>query len=165
MTGFSGGARMALGYALSHQVNGLILCGALANTNQVNAIHCPVISISGMDDFNFMETAQYLFQKQSTPDNLKIELTNASHNWPDSAMLANAFGFLRLSCHTTDIPILPESQLKMYCTIQQSRINSLKQQGDFLRAALLACNMASMEPFNSDKTFASTYSALKTNPK
>src|ERR1035437_1707026 len=123
MTGFSGGALMALGYALLHQVNGLILCGALANSNQINALHCPVISISGMDDFNFMETAQYLFQKQSTPDNLKIELTNASHNWPDSAMLANAFGFLRLSCHTTDIPILPESQFKMYCQNQQSRIN------------------------------------------
>jgi hypothetical protein len=165
MTGFSGGARMALGYALSHQVNGLILCGALANPNQVNALHCPVISISGMDDFNFMETAQYLFQKQSTPDNLKIELTNASHNWPDSSMLANAFGFLRLSCHTTDILILPESQLKMYCTNQQSRINSLKQQGDFLRAALVARNMALTEPFNSDKTFGSIYNVLKTNPK
>ena len=164
MTGFSGGARMALGYALSHQVNGLILCGALANSNQINALHCPVISISGMDDFNFMETAQYLFQKQSTPGNLKIELTNASHNWPDSVMLSNAFGFLRLSCQSTDIPALSESQLKMYCQLQQSRINSLKQQGDFLKAALVARNIATTEPFNSDKTFGSIYNSLKTNP-
>jgi predicted esterase len=165
MTGFSGGARMVLGYALSHQVNGLILCGALANSNQVNALHCPVISISGMDDFNFMETAQYLFQKQSIPDNLKIELTNASHSWPDSVILANAFGFLRLSCHFADIPALPDAQLKMYCQNQQLRINSLKQQGDFLKAALVARNMASTEPFNNDKTFGSIYNVLKANPK
>ena len=164
MTGFSGGARMALGYALAHPLNGLILCGALASPDQINALRCPVISISGMDDFNFMETAQYLFQEQSTPGNLKIELTNASHSWPDNQMLGNAFGFLRLSCLAADIPSLQKSQIKTYCQSQVSRINSLKQQGDFLKAALIARNMASTEPFNSDKTFASTYNTLKTNP-
>src|SRR5665647_394965 len=130
MTGFSGGARMALGYALAHPLNGLILCGALASPDQINALRCPVIAISGMDDFNFMETAQYLFQEQSTPGNLKIELTNASHCWPDNLMLANAFGFFRLSGPAADIHSSPKSQLKMYCLNQQSRINSLKQQGD-----------------------------------
>ncbi|MHB9141327.1 MAG: hypothetical protein ACYC25_05590 [Paludibacter sp.] len=164
MTGFSGGARMVLGYALSHQVNGLILCGALANPDQINALRCPVISISGMDDFNFMETAQYLFQEQLAPVNLKIELTNASHSWPDSLMLANELGFLRLSCQTDDIPSLPKSQLELYCQHQQSRIDTLKMQGDFLKALLVSRNMASTEPFNNDKTFASTYETLKINP-
>ena len=162
LTGFSGGARMALGYALAHHQNGLILCGALANPDQIKALECPVISISGMDDFNFIETAQYLFQEQSTPGNLKIELTNASHNWPESSVLANAFGFLRLSCHA--IPSLPKTQLKLYCQNQQSRIDSLKHHGDFLKAVLVARNMSSTEPFDSDKTFAATCNALKTNP-
>jgi hypothetical protein len=165
LTGFSGGARMALGYALTHQVNGLILCGALANADQINQLHCQVISISGMDDFNFMETAQYLFQEESTPANLKIELTNASHSWPDIPMLTNTLGFLRLSVHAADIPILPESLLKQYCQSQQARINSLKQQGDYLKAVLVSRNMALTEPFNKDKAFASTYSILKTNPE
>ena len=164
MTGFSGGARMALGYALDHQLNGLILCGALASPDQINAAHCPVISISGMDDFNFMETAQYLFQEQAIPVHLKIELTNASHSWPDSLMLTNAFGFLRFSCQSSTIPSLPESQLKMYCQQQQARIDSLKLKGDFLKAELVARNMATTEPFNSDKTFTSDYSLLKTHP-
>jgi len=163
MTGFSGGARMALGYALAHQLNGLILCGALANADQIRAIRCPVISISGMDDFNFIETAQYLFQENLTPGNLKIELTNASHNWPESLTLTNALGFLRLSCQAADITILPKSQLKIYCQNQQSKINSLQQKGEFLKAALVARNMASTEPFKSDKTFASTYDMLKIN--
>ncbi len=164
MTGFSGGARMALGYALAHHQNGLILCGALANPDQIKALHCPVISISGMDDFNFMETAQYLFQEQSTPDNLKIELTSASHSWPDSPILANAFGFLRLSCQTADIPSLPKPLLKIYCQNQQSRIDSLSHQGDFLKAVLVARNMSSTAPFNNDPAFASTCNVLKTNP-
>jgi len=164
VTGFSGGARMALGYALTHPVNGLILCGALAGADQIHATRCPVISISGMDDFNFMETAQYLFQEQSVPENLKIELTEASHSWPDSLMLANAFGFLRLSCQTAESASPSKSQLKTYCQNQQARIDSLKQQGDFLKAALIARNMALTEPFNRDETFASTYHVLMTNP-
>jgi hypothetical protein len=163
ITGFSGGARMALGYALSHQVNGLILCGALAGSDQLNAVHCPVISISGMDDFNFIETAQYLFQEQSTPGNLKIELTDASHSWPDSLLLANALGFLRLSGKAGDIPSLPESHLKTYCRNQHSRIDSLVQKGDFLKAALIARNMSSAEPFSNDGDFASRYKDLKTD--
>jgi predicted esterase len=163
LAGFSGGARMGLGYGMTCQLNGLILCGALANSDQINALRCPVISISGMDDFNFMETAQYLFQDRLTPANLKIELTNASHSWPDSLMLTNALGFLCLSNQVADKLTLPESQLKMYCQYQHSRIDSMKQQGDFLKAALVARNMASTEPFNSDKRFASIYNELKTN--
>jgi predicted esterase len=162
MTGFSGGARMALGYGLTHQLNGLIMCGALANPDQINTLRCPIISISGMDDFNFMETAQYLFNEQLTPANLKIELTNASHSWPDSLMLANALGFLCLSGQAVNTS--PESTLKLYCQQQQARINSLKQQGDLLKAALVARNMASTEPFSSDKTFTATYNGLKTDP-
>jgi predicted esterase len=165
MAGFSGGARMVLGYGLAHQLNGLILCGALGNSDQINALRCPVISISGMDDFNFMETAQFLFQEQLTPKNLKIELTNASHSWPDSLMLANAFGFLRFSYQATDMPSPSKSKLEAYCQDQQVRINSLKRQGDFLKAALIAHNMSSTKPFSNDKTFASTYHDLMTSPE
>ena len=165
MTGFSGGARMALGYGLAHQLSGLILCGALATADQISALRCPVISISGMDDFNFLETAQYLFQEQLIPGNLKIELTNASHNWPDSPMLTNAFGFLQLSCQAGDIPSSTKSQIAAYCQYQQARIDSLKKQRDFLKAALVARNMSSTTPFNNDKTFATTYSELKANPE
>ena len=164
MAGFSGGARMSMGYGLVHPVNGLILCGALADANQINAVRCPVISISGMDDFNFIETAQYLFQEQLIPGNLKIELTNASHNWPDSLMLSNAFGFLQLSGHSTDISKLKKSQITAYSQLQQARIDTLKMHGDFLKAALVARNMSSSAPFNNDKTFASTYNNLKTSP-
>ena len=164
LTGFSGGARMALGYAQAHAVNGLILCGALAGSDQISALHCPVLSISGMDDFNFMETAQYLFQQQPMPGNLNIELTNASHDWPDSLMLANAFGFLRLSCKSDELVAPSQSQLDAYCRTQQARISTLQKQGDYLKATLIARNMASTEVFDGEgKTFTSTYNSLKTS--
>jgi hypothetical protein len=163
MAGFSGGARMAIGYAMTHPLNGLILCGALAKADQINALHCPVFSISGMDDFNFMETAQYLFDEQSIPANLMIELTNASHNWPDSRLLTDAFGFLYLSCPAEDIPFPAKSPLSVYCQLQQARIDTLKKQGDLLKAAQIARNMSSFAPFNNHYTFASAFNDLKTN--
>jgi hypothetical protein len=163
MTGFSGGARMALGYAMNHRLNGLILCGALASADQLNALHCPVVSISGMDDFNFVETARYLFLDQSIPGNLKIELTNASHDWPDSLMLANALGFLYLSCKSADIPSPVKSQLKDYRQLQLARIDTLKEKGDFLKAVQVARNMSSTAPFSSDKGYTTLYNDLKAN--
>lgn len=163
VSGFSGGARMAMGYALSHPVNGLIMCGALAGADQINALKCPVISISGMDDFNFVETAQYLFQKQSIPQNLKIELTSDSHNWPDSLMLSDALGFLLLSDQSTVIPA--KSQIKDYCLKQQARIDKLQMQGDFLKAALVARNLSTTDPFKNDKKFAFEYDQLETTAK
>lgn len=163
LTGFSGGARMALSYAMSHQTDGLILCGALASAEQLNSLHCPVFSISGMDDFNFLETAQYLFREQSIPQNLKIELTNASHSWPDSLMLANAFGFLRLTSQKEKASTVSKSLLTDYSKQQLARMGFLQKQGDFLKATLIARNMAVTEPFSNDRVFATTYSELKNN--
>ncbi len=162
LTGFSGGARMALGYALGHPADGLILCGALAGGTEISAIACPVIAISGTDDFNFMETAQFLFQEESIPQNLKIELTGASHSWPDSLMLANALGYLYFASPNAESPNTT-TQLTTYNQQQQTRIESLKQQGDYLKAALIARNIASVELFDRNKTFATTYNILKTD--
>jgi len=159
LTGFSGGARMALSYALGHPVDGLILCGAMAGREQLATLSCPVISISGMDDFNFPETAQYLFQEDKMPANLKIELTRASHSWPDSRMLANAVGFLQLSASKDGT--VSDTALLNYTHQQQTRIDLLKNQGDFLRAALIARNIASVSAFDPTKTFVSTYNSLK----
>jgi len=95
--------------------------------------------------------------------NLKIELTNASHSWPDSPMLANAFGFLYLSGSTADMHSPEKSQLNAYNQNQLARIDTLKKQNDFLKAAVVARNMSSTPPFNSDKSFALNYTELKNN--
>lgn len=164
MTGFSGGARMVLGYALAHQINGMVLCGALANADQIRAIRCPIISISGMDDFNFIETAQYLFQEPSIPGTLKIELTGGSHNWPDSLILGNALGFLYFSCQVPDPGSYTKRELQTYVKHQHEWIDSLAKAGKLLEAVIIARNMSVTAPFNSDKTFATAYKQLKTDP-
>lgn len=161
LTGFSGGARMAIGYAMTQQIQGLILCGALANAEQISSVQCPVFSISGTDDFNFVETAQYLFQEKLIPENLKIELTSASHSWPDSLKLADALGFLHLSAGTAEISDSGKWLINDYCNRQMAEIDTLKRQNDYLKAALIARNLSTTAPFNSEKSFAAIYESLK----
>jgi dienelactone hydrolase len=161
IAGFSGGARMALEYASLHPANGLLLCGALANAGQIKALNCPVFSISGMDDFNFIETAQYLFDNQYIPQNLKIELTNNSHSWPDSSMLANAFGFLYLNNKSIDDSNY--SEIEAYTQQQTSRLTQFEHDGDYIKAALIARNMSSVKAFDDKQFFDSAYQQIKGN--
>ena len=161
LAGFSGGARMALGFALNRPVNGLILCGALANADEIIKANCPVFSISGTDDFNFVETAQFLFQEQLIPGNLKIELINASHTWPDSLVLADALGFLSLSTVGDETSSIRKSQFNAYCEKQKGAIDSLKARGEFLKAALKAHNLSTTRPFNTENLFATLYTEIK----
>ena len=163
ISGFSGGARMAIGYAMNHSVNGLLLCGALASPADLQKVGAPVYSISGTDDFNFMETAQYLFQEASIPANLKIELTSSSHNWPDSLTLADAFGYIRLAC--SDVEKISDTSLSDYVKQVNSKMDSLKNKGEWLKTMLVARNMSTTPPFNTDKTFLDLYLSLKAAPE
>ncbi|MFZ5941241.1 MAG: hypothetical protein ACOYXB_11790 [Bacteroidota bacterium] len=164
LAGFSGGARMALGYALVHPVNGLLLSGALAGPDQITALGCPVYSLSGTDDFNFMETAQYLAGGQTIPEQLKIELVSGSHSWPDSSLLEQATGFLYFASAPGGHKGSEKAILKELMQEQQQRIDELKQKGDLLGAAMLARNCASTEPFKSEKVFERTYRDLIADP-
>lgn len=163
LTGFSGGARMALSYALNHPADGLMLCGALGNAQQISATNCPVISLSGTDDFNFVETAQYLFQEQAAPANLKIELIHNSHSWPSVQTLRNAVGFLAYSATKDENPVT--ASVRDYCQHQQNRIDSLRQAADYLSAALIARNMASVEAFRTQNDFSKVAAGLKTSTR
>ncbi|MGC9151524.1 MAG: hypothetical protein ACP5F6_07175 [Microbacter sp.] len=163
LTGFSGGARMALGFALTHRVDGLLMCGALANSEQLEALHVPVISISGTDDFNFMETAQYLFPIDGMPANLKIVLTHDMHQWPDSLLLSNEIGFLRFSNMPNDRLSFSKRAVLRYELKQEAWLDSLVRQGDFVSAVLTAHNMISTAPFDTIIFFSRAYRSLVAN--
>jgi len=160
--GFSGGARMSLDYAMSRHSNGVIACGALAAPEQIKAINCPVIAIVGMDDFNFIESAQYIINPNSIPQNLSIETTNASHAWPESGLLADATGYLRLSTGENNTCIDRNSLLKSYVAEQTARLNSYSQSKDELNAVLLARNLSISKTFESLGSFHSRYEKLVT---
>ena len=156
LAGFSGGARMALNYAMTNPVSGLILCGALAQPRQLETLRCPVFSISGLDDFNFIETAQYIINAAMAPKNLTIELTNDSHEWPEEAILANAFGFLMLTQNSAN-----KAATAQFCTIQKERIDSFEKRNELVKAGLIARNMSVYERFNKKTDFKSIYTSLR----
>ena len=97
LAGFSGGGRMILNYARYFPAEGLIVSGALASAEELTAVKSPVFAIIGMDDFNFIEVAQYIFKPEAAPQNLRIEFTQASHSWPKPSLLSDALGYLELS--------------------------------------------------------------------
>jgi len=159
LAGFSGGARMALSYAGSHPVAGVIAAGAFAPPDELRAIHGIVLGLIGMDDFNFPEAAQYLFQPDQLPANTHIELTNASHEWPDVDRLKNAWGWFLLADTTAS-----KAELSDYVNRQQQRIDSLTKAGNLLQASCLNRNMGTVSSFNAVVPFEQKANELMNSP-
>ncbi len=159
LTGFSGGARMALTYVANHQANGVIACGAFANPKQLAAIKCPVTGILGMDDFNFPEVAGYILQPETTPDHVQIELSLAAHEWPSSEQLSDVFGWYYLSENSVS-----QKTIKTFVKAQQMRIDSLAGVGEILQAASIAKNMSKAEKFEKNGSFQKINQNLEKKP-
>ena len=164
LAGFSGGARMAIGYASKHPVNGVIACGALAQPEEIKAVNCPIYAITGMDDFNFVEAARFVLNPDKIPSNLLIEITHASHAWPEKEVLTNALGYLSLSANTPGMAPQPKSLTKAYVWQQKSRIDSLVNDAEILQAILLSRNMSLVSAFEKKGDFKSTYLKLLNEP-
>ncbi len=142
LAGFSGGARMALSYGQRNIVDGVLACGALTTTNQIITIRAPVYALIGMQDFNFIETAQYFFRPENTPGNLHIELSDATHEWPSELELSNAIAYLFLEGEPENKNCLDvEAISSELAAFKLSQINKLKKKNDFLSASLIAKNM------------------------
>jgi dienelactone hydrolase len=160
ISGFSGGARMAIDYAISHQVTGLIACGALAQPEQIKAVNCTIMAVIGMDDFNFAEVAQYIVNPSNTPQNLMIELTNASHAWPEKELLTNVFGYLKLSSVNATNCTYSKSMAKDYFGEQKLLVDSLTRSNEAIKAALIARNMTKMNSSEKNSSFSLVYENL-----
>ena len=135
----------------------VIACGALAAPEQLKAISCPIIAIVGMDDFNFMEAAQYIINPAAIPSNLSIETTNASHAWPASKRLSQASGYLLLSKPGNNTCIDTKSLLQAFMAKQNSRLDSFTRSKDELSAMLLTQNLSNSATFESIGKFRSRY--------
>ncbi len=159
LTGFSGGARMALTYAANHPANGVIACGAFANPKQLAAIRCSVTGILGMDDFNFPEVAGYILQPETTPPHVQIELSLASHEWPSPKQLSDVFGWYYLSENSVS-----RKTIKTYVKKQQMRIDSLAGEGEILQAACIARNMSQEKEFEKAGSFHSINQNMTEKP-
>ncbi len=155
LTGFSGGARMALAYAVNKPVGGVVACGALAGPDQLHAISCPVIGVVGMDDFNFMESAQYLLYPENKPGNTRLVFTNDSHAWPGKEIVSSILGQM----------ILPnvkdhDLQITTFVADQTNAIQSMVKNEKVINAACLAQNMSSVPEFEQKGDFSSMYQKI-----
>ena len=158
LAGFSGGGRMVLGYAMNHSADGVITSGAFATSQQLSAIKCPVIGLIGMDDFNFLETVQYIFKPENLPASAHIELIKATHEWPEKNRLTNVFGWFRLADGSNRNG--GQQQVRQYVREQQARIDSLAGAGDFIQAVCIARTMGSVSAYEKAGSFHSISTAL-----
>lgn len=90
LTGFSGGARMALMYANNFPVSGLIMMGAGPGMNHPKT---KTYNICGLSDFNLVETYERPEINQLDDTNFIVDHFPGGHNWSDTVYLRDAFLF------------------------------------------------------------------------
>jgi predicted esterase len=162
LAGFSGGARMALSFGQRNIIDGILACGALATTNQIITIRAPVYALIGMQDFNFIETAQYFFRPENTPSNLRIEISEDMHEWPSSKELSDALTYLILNENSESSKCLDKKDIfKELTSSKMICIEKLKKDGDFLSALQIAKNMALLNKEENLNQFQSLQNAIE----
>jgi hypothetical protein len=145
---------MVLNYGEFMPVNGIIVCGALSSADHILAIKSPVIAFASLADFNFIESAQYIFKPESAPGNLKLELTGLSHEWPSAQLLENALGFFNaIDKKIKSCSEIKKSMTKEFLKYQKNRIDSLQQSGDILFADMIARNFSTSDNIQKHKEF------------
>jgi tetratricopeptide (TPR) repeat protein len=94
--GFSGGARMAFQYALTNDCKGVMMCGAGPQNNIADKIKFPLVNVSGLKDFNFIEQYyppdSYLALR---PDFISFYF-KGKHEWPPPDIIKESISFLML---------------------------------------------------------------------
>lgn len=153
LAGFSGGARMALNYAGTYKMNGVISCGALAHADQIKKINCNVFSIMGLADFNFTEAIPFIIDKSLKPANLNVQPTGEMHNWPSSSDIEFALGNLLLKQDKKKRCINRNEIGKKFSSQEKVKLDSLIAEKSFLNAFLFCENILSIPGFKDTKYF------------
>ncbi len=94
IAGFSGGARMAFQYALSHKTNGILMCGAGINMQKISMLDFPLAMIVGTKDFNFIEQYYSPFSEVVKNKNVLTLVFDGIHEWPPENDILTAIRFL-----------------------------------------------------------------------
>jgi len=158
--GFSGGARMAIGYAVDHAISGVIAYGALAPTKQLAELKCRVFAVTGTDDFNFVEAAQFVINPQQMPSNVLLETTNATHEWPSKSILQQSLGYMLLSTMPPGTPAEKKKMVQEYVAQQKNRIDNLMKTSNYIQAALITRNLFQFSYFEREGSFFSLFDQI-----
>jgi tetratricopeptide (TPR) repeat protein len=104
-TGFSGGARVAVGvaYMFAGQVNGVIACGAGFPQNATPAKSTPFVfyGMAGNEDFNFIELKRLTRAMDTVQMQNRMAVFEGGHMWPPAANCTEAVEWMQIQAMKT----------------------------------------------------------------
>jgi hypothetical protein len=168
LMGFSGGARVANGLTLSdNSISGVICSGAAAP-----AVNPPFerngytfFGIGGNADFNYIEMKKYnLFDLAGKKVKHAFISFDGKHEWPDSAVMEEAFFWLELNNMRKDVSTKKDSLINFNLQEKEKELKALlKETKDFEAYELTAKTINYYEGLGDLNFFFETYKKLQTS--
>lgn len=144
IAGFSGGARMSYFFSTSKKVDGLILCGAAPDLNELKDISLPVVMIVGNKDFNFKEHYYSPYSDFSKNMNILSLIFSGKHQWPNDEFLTIAAAFIfSKNGYTINKEFLNSDSLVALANKQKNYL----LEANLLEAAYKTCSSAQQNKF------------------
>ncbi len=129
MAGFSGGARMAYYYGMSHKVLGIIMFGAGPGRSIGETGSQRVYMVSGTRDFNFMEQYSPPFAGLSNKHDHMADFFRGSHEWPPLENIYESVAYV-----LKDEPDFPESMRVRIAEKMLTEYDNLLESNDLFLA-------------------------------
>ena len=168
LLGFSGGARVANGIAITNgAIEGVICCGAAApGTNSENPrSNYTWLGIAGEDDFNSVEMRKY-DMLDLAGHNVKHALITfeGKHEWCPKEVMDEAFWWLELCEMRKDVKLKNDSLIKKRITPAIKQIETLMKKNELYDAFILTKKTINFYEGLADLTYCfSVYKSLQTN--
>lgn len=168
LMGFSGGARVANALTITNpSVNGVICCGASSPATNVMEPrnNYSFFGIAGNADMNYSEMKKYDMLDLG-PRNLKHMFITfeGKHEWPDAAVMKEAFHWLELDNMRKDPSAKKDSLIGQHISGETKKLETLLQKNKDYEAYELCRKVINYyERLGDLSVFFEAYNKLKTN--
>lgn len=131
LAGFSGGARLALGWARNGRITGVIACGAAFGGDVPKEATFPVYATAGVDDFNYDEVYEMCRELYHRGVRQRFVEFPGGHDWLPEALTGPAIDFLsgRLPPEPPPLPSAPQKKITERTTSLTAAIQSADENG------------------------------------
>jgi len=134
--GFSGGGAVAYVLARStHEVAGIIACGARFLPDDLEAINAPVFSVAGDTDFNYLEMKQVDAFLAAQGNAHRFESFAGPHSWMPAFVASEAVGWLELEAMKSGLRARNPELVELLYTKDLEAAEALTAEGRELDAA------------------------------
>jgi len=133
--GFSGGSRVALGWALNGSIAGVVACGAGFTGGTPKNAKFPVYAAAGTDDFNYYELYQLSLDLQKSGIPNRFAEFSGGHEWLPELQALEALRFFNGKLPAS--PAVKSKQVEKEKSEFDRLENELSAADEFSRASLL----------------------------